>query len=145
MANVNKAILVGHVGKDPDVKTFQGGGKIAAFSLATSEKYTNRNGEQIENTEWHNIVLNGNLAELAEKYVRKGDQLYVEGKIRTRSWKAQDGSTRYTTEIAGYSIQFFASGRQQEPVPTQPTAVARTTAKNAMPMPEPEVEDLPFD
>ena len=94
---VNKVILIGNVGADPDVKYLEGGVAVARFSLATSEVYNNKNGERVTQTEWHNIVLWRNLAQIAEKYVRKGMMLYIEGRIRTRSWDDQNGVKRYTT------------------------------------------------
>ena len=99
--SVNKVILLGHVGKDPEVKRMESGIAVASFSLATTDRaYTLNNGTQVpERTEWHNLVLWRGLAETAEKYVRKGDKLYVEGKIRTRSYDDKSGSKRYVTEI----------------------------------------------
>ncbi|MDR2887048.1 MAG: single-stranded DNA-binding protein [Bacteroidales bacterium] len=97
--SINKVILVGHVGKDPVVRYFDKGVAHAAFSLATSESYTNKQGETVTSTEWHNIVLWRALAEVAEKTVRKGSQLYITGKIKTRSYVDKDGATRYITEI----------------------------------------------
>ena len=105
---VNKVILIGNVGADPDVKYLDGGIAIARFSLATSEVYNNKNGERVTQTEWHNIVLWRNLAQIAEKYVRKGMMLYIEGRIRTRSWDDQNGVKRYTTEIYGDNLQMLS-------------------------------------
>ena len=105
---VNKVILIGNVGADPDVKYLEGGIAIARFSLATSEVYNNKNGERVTQTEWHNIVLWRNLAQIAEKYVRKGMMLYIEGRIRTRSWDDQNGVKRYTTEIYGDNLQMLS-------------------------------------
>ncbi len=101
MANsVNKVILVGNLGKDPEVRTLESGTKVVGFSMATSEKYKDKiTGEQRVQTDWHNIVMWRNLAEIAEKYLRKGMQIYVEGKLRTRSWQDKDGNNRYTTEV----------------------------------------------
>lgn len=106
---INKAILVGNVGKDPEVKYVNENVCVANFPLATSERgYTTRSGEQVpERTEWHNIVLWRGLAETAEKYVRKGTQLYIEGKIRTRSYEDANGVTRYTTEIVADTMQML--------------------------------------
>lgn len=97
--SVNTAILVGRVGQDPEVKYLEGGTCVANFSLATNEKYKNKQGEQIEKTEWHKVVIWRKLAEVVEKYVKKGDQIYLRGKIRNRSYNDKDGITRYTTEI----------------------------------------------
>ena len=88
---VNKVILIGNVGADPDIKYLDGGVAVARFSLATTESYKNKNGERVDQTEWHNIVLWRNLAEIAEKYVKKGMRLYIEGRIRNRSWEDQNG------------------------------------------------------
>ena len=105
--SVNKVILVGNAGKDPEVRYLEGGVAVANFSLATSEVYKNKNGEKVKKTEWHNIVLWRGLAEVAEKYVKKGSQLFIEGKIRTRAWDDKDGNKRYTTEILGDSMQLL--------------------------------------
>ncbi len=110
--SVNKVILVGNVGKDPEVRYLEGGTAVCSFSLATSETYRNRDGERVSNTEWHNIVLWRGLAEIAEKYIRKGSQLFIEGRIRTRSWEDRDGNKRYTTEIIGDNMQML--GRRQD-------------------------------
>ena len=104
---VNKAILVGNVGKDRETRYLEGGTAVSRFSLATSEVYKNKNGERITNTDWHNIVVWRGLAEIAEKYVRKGTQLYVEGRIKTRSYTDKDGNTRYTTEIVADNFQML--------------------------------------
>lgn len=111
---VNKVILIGNVGADPDVKYLEGGVAVARFSLATSEVYNNKNGERVTQTEWHNIVLWRNLAQIAEKYVHKGMMLYIEGRIRTRSWDDQNGVKRYTTEIYGDNFQMLS--RKQDNV-----------------------------
>lgn len=105
--SVNKAILVGNVGKDPEIRYLESGVAIARFSLATSEVYKNKDGEKISNTEWHNIVLWRGLAEIAEKYVKKGSQLFIEGRIKTRSYTDKDGNIKYTTEIVGDSMQML--------------------------------------
>jgi single-strand DNA-binding protein len=110
--SVNKAILVGNVGKDPEVRYLESGVAVCNFPLATSETYKNRNGETITNTEWHNIVLWRGLAEIAEKYIKKGKQLYIEGRIRTRSWDDNEGNKRYITEIVGDNMQML--GRKQD-------------------------------
>ena len=104
---VNKVILVGNVGKDPETRYLEGGTAVCSFSMATSETYRNRDGEKVTNTEWHNVVLWRGLAEVAEKYVKKGSQLFIEGKIRTRSWEDKDGNKRYTTEIIGDNMQML--------------------------------------
>lgn len=105
--SINKVILIGNVGKDPEVKHFDSNSAKANFSLATSETYTNKSGEKVTTTEWHNIVCWGGLATVAENYIRKGSQIYVDGKIKTRSYDAPDGTKRYITEINADSIQLL--------------------------------------
>lgn len=99
--SVNKVILIGNLGRDPEVRTFQNGGKVCNFSIATSETWKDRNsGERQERTNWHNIaIFNENLAQIAEQYLRKGSKVYVEGQLETRKWQDQAGNDRYTTEV----------------------------------------------
>ena len=97
--SVNKAIILGNVGNDPEIKIFDNGNKVANFSLATSEKWKNKEGEQQEHTELHSVAVFGKLADIVESYVKKGQQLYIEGKIKTRSWDDSDGNKKYSTEI----------------------------------------------
>lgn len=92
MSGVNKVILIGHLGKDPEVRNFEGGNMTAKFSLATTESYRDKTGNRVESTEWHNIVLWSKLAEVASKYLHKGSQVYIEGKIRNRSYDDKDGN-----------------------------------------------------
>lgn len=101
MAGVNKVILVGNLGKDPEVRHLEGGASVAKFPLATSESFKDKSGQRVEQTEWHNVVLWRGLAEVAEKYLKKGMTIYVEGKLRTRSWDDKDGHKHYTTEVIG--------------------------------------------
>lgn len=101
MAGINKVILVGNLGKDPEVRHLENGASVANFPLATTESYKDKNGNRQEQTEWHNIVLWRGLAQVAEQYLKKGSQVYIEGKIRSRSWQDKEGNTRYTTEIVG--------------------------------------------
>jgi single-strand DNA-binding protein len=105
--SVNKAILVGNVGKDPEVRHLEGGTAVARFTLATSESYKNKAGELVKNTEWHNVVAWRQLAELTEKYVRKGNMIYVEGKITNRQYDDKEGVKRYISEIVADTIQFL--------------------------------------
>ena len=107
--SVNKVILVGNVGKDPGIRHLDSGVAVATFSLATSETYTAKNGERVTSTEWHNIVLWRGLADVAEKYVKKGMQLYIEGRIRSRSYDDKDGVKRYITEINGNAMRMLGS------------------------------------
>lgn len=139
--SVNKVILVGNVGKDPEVRYFEKDVAVANFPLATSERArTLQNGTQVpEKTEWHNIVAWRGLADLAEKYIRKGSQLYIEGKIQTRSWE-KDGIKRYTTEIYAESIELL--GKK-----TELNVAAATVAASPMDSvqaPPPTEDDLPF-
>ena len=111
--SLNKVMLIGNVGRDPEIRYLdgnnpnQGATKVAQFTVATTERYRDRNGELRENTEWHNIVAWRNSADVAEKFIRKGTQVYIEGKLRTRSWTDQTGNTRYTTEVAVDSLQLL--------------------------------------
>lgn len=139
---INKAILVGNVGSDPEVRHFENGGMVANFSLATTERYKNKQGEQVENTEWHRIAVFGKLAEVAEKYVKKGAQLYIQGKIKTRSWENKEGVKQYTTEIVlqGFEDTFKLLGKRpegaQSSAPPTPPQEQQTIA--------PVHDDLPF-
>jgi len=124
MSSVNKAILIGNLGKDPEVRSIEGGAKVASFPLATNEVYKGKDGNKVEQVEWHNVVVWRGLAELAEKYLKKGSQIYLEGKIKTRSWDDKEGNKRYITEIIGDNITFLGkpadgnfSGRNA-PAPT---------------------------
>ncbi len=101
MAGINKAILIGNLGKDPEIKYFEGNIAKVTFSLATSDSYKDKSGNRVEQTEWHNIVLWRSLAETAEKILKKGMQIYIEGKIQTRQWADKDGNKRNITEIVG--------------------------------------------
>ncbi|MBO4446955.1 MAG: single-stranded DNA-binding protein [Bacteroidales bacterium] len=127
--SVNKVILVGNVGKDPEVRYLEGTNangqqaKIARFPLATSERFRDRSGETRENTEWHNIVAWRNSADVAERFIRKGTQIYVEGRIRTRQWTDQTGVKKYQTEIEADTIQLLGrreDGPQAADAPAQP-------------------------
>ena len=109
MAGVNKVILLGNLGKDPEIRVLENGNKVANFTLATNRSYKARDGQTVDETEWHNISLWGNLADLAEKYLAKGRQVFIEGRIRTRQWDDKDGNKRYTTEIIGEYMTFVGS------------------------------------
>ena len=109
MSGVNKVILVGRLGKDPEVRNLENGATVANFTIATSESYKDKTtGEKKEITEWHNIVLWRGLAEIAQKYLHKGDMVFVEGKLRTRSWE-KEGVTRYTTEVVGDNMTMLST------------------------------------
>jgi len=107
MASLNKAMIIGNLGKDPEIRTTPSGQSVATFSLATSEKFKNKSGEMEERTEWHNIVLWGKLADIAGQYLTKGKSVFIEGRIQTRKWEGKDGHDRYTTEIVGDRMQML--------------------------------------
>ena len=139
MSGVNKVILVGRLGKDPEVRHLENGATVANFSMATSETYKDRQtGERREQTEWHNVVLWRGLAEVAERYVKKGDMIYVEGKLRTRSWE-KDGVTRYTTEVVGDNMTMLGGKGDNSSTGAeyQPPAAQDAPAEDA-------TDDLPF-
>ncbi|MCO4293385.1 single-stranded DNA-binding protein [Solitalea sp. MAHUQ-68] len=115
MSGINKVILVGHLGKDPELRHLEGGVKVASFPLATSETYT-KDGKKIEQTEWHNIVMWRGLADIAEKFLVKGKLVYIEGKLRTRSWEDKEGHKRYQTEIVADNFTMLGRKSDNEPV-----------------------------
>ncbi len=132
MAGVNKVILVGNLGKDPEVRHLEGGTAVASFTLATSEVYKDKSGQRVEQTEWHNIVVWRNLAEIAEKYLKKGMSIYLEGKLRTRSWEDKDKVKRYSTEIIADT--FTMLGKKEN----------NTGAMDDIPSVSKTGDDLPF-
>lgn len=151
--SVNKVILVGNVGVDPEVKYLDGGTAVCNFRLATSETYKSKNGERVTQTEWHNVVLWRGLAEIAEKYVKKGMQLYIEGRIRTRAWDDKDGNKRYTTEIIGDVMQMLGRKGDNESSDERSNQGAQASSNTSQKAPEQgfnpndsgdEVDDLPF-
>ncbi len=107
MASLNKTLLIGNVGKDPEIKVLDGGNKVANITIATSTTYTDRNGQKKEETEWHTVITYGKLSEVVEKYIRKGSLLFVDGRLHTRSWEDESGKTRYRTEIVANGIQML--------------------------------------
>lgn len=110
MRGVNKVILIGTLGKDPETKTFPNGGSLTQFSIATSEVWNDKNsGERKELTEWHRIVMQNRLGEIAQQYLKKGSKVYIEGSLKTRQWTDQNGQERYTTEIRGSNMQMLDS------------------------------------
>lgn len=148
--SVNKVILVGNVGKDPEVRHLDSGVAVANFPLATSESYVAKNGDKVTTTEWHNIVLWRGLAEVAEKYVTKGRQLYIEGRIRTRSYDDKDGNKRYITEIYGDVMQMLGSRDSQSGGNSSSQNENIQSSSSSAPSNEPEPDDpgtdddLPF-
>ena len=147
--SVNKVILIGNLGKDPEVRRLENGGIVANFPLATSETYTDRTtGEKRDTTDWHTIVLWRGLAEVAEKYVRKGQKVYIEGKLKTRSWTDKEGISRYTTEIVADELTIL-SPRNENAAPTNTsTPTPYPTQTTAQPSPldlgEDDGDGLPF-
>lgn len=147
MSGVNKVILVGRVGKDPEVRNLENGATVASFRMVTSETYKDKTtGDKKEITDWHNIVLWRGLAEITQKYVHKGDMLYIEGKMRTRSWE-KDGVTNYITEVIGDNMTMLtpkgggsSSGNSEY---TQEKTVAEPQSSSSAPM-HSSTDDLPF-
>jgi single-strand DNA-binding protein len=155
--SVNKVILVGNVGKDPEVRHFENDGAVANFPIATTERgYTTRNGQEIpERTEWHNVVAWRGLAKIVESYVKKGTQIFIEGKLRTRSYDDKDGNKRYVTEIYADNIQLLgrksdnpaaaSSGTSAAPAAASPQNQATSTPPQEDNfLKEDETDDLPF-
>ena len=114
MSGVNKVILIGNLGKDPEVRYLDNGVAVANLSLATSENYKNKDGEKVTQTEWHDIVLWRGLAEVAEKYLKKGSSVYIEGKLRTNKWVDKDENTRYKTEVLADKLTMLGRSQNQE-------------------------------
>lgn len=149
---LNKVFLIGNVGKDPDVRHLEGGASVASFTLATTERFRERgSGETKELTEWHNIVAWRQLADLAENFIRKGSQIFVEGRIRSRSWDDQNGQKRYITEILADSIQLLGrkgdsavptGGAYTDPGAPAPAPAPRQAAP-AYPKPQPQPQPQP--
>ncbi len=144
MAGVNKVILVGNLGKDPEVRHLESGASVANFPIATTESYKDKNGNRQDQTEWHNIVLWRGLADIAEKYLRKGSQVYIEGKLRSRSWEDKEGNTRYITEVVGDNMTMLGGGNRGE------SSAAPAESSSPKPKSKPsledgdEADDLPF-
>jgi single-strand DNA-binding protein len=142
MSGINKVILVGNLGKDPEVRHLEGGAVVAKFPLATSETYKTKDGQRAEQTEWHNIVMWRGLAESAERFLKKGSLVYIEGKIRTRTWDDKDGNKRYATEIVADTMTMLGARRSeesshQEQRPSGQEAQPASTGESAG-------DDLPF-
>ena len=141
MAGINKVILVGNLGKDPEVRTLENGAKVANFTLATSETYKNKEGQRVTTTEWHNIVLWRGLADIAERFLRKGNQVYIEGKIKSRTWDDKDGNKRYITEILGDNLTMLGSKRDSDDSTSAPAPIENTAPDTKA---GDETDDLPF-
>lgn len=147
---INKVILIGHTGDDVKMNYFEGGSCLGRFPLATNEEYVNRStGERVSNTEWHTIIVRNKAAEICEKYLKKGDKVYIEGRLKTRKWQDDKGMDRYSTEIQCQEFTFLSPKGEGQGAPQQPTtAQAVTPAQNASSTPPSvdsgNVDDLPF-
>ena len=119
MAGINKVILVGNLGKDPEVRYLEGGSPVANFSLATSEFYKDKNGNRVETTDWHKIVAWRGLAEVASKFLKKGMQVYVEGKLKTKSWTDKDGTKQFSTEIVADNLVMLGKREEGSQLPNE--------------------------
>ncbi|OFZ43285.1 MAG: single-stranded DNA-binding protein [Bacteroidetes bacterium RIFCSPHIGHO2_02_FULL_44_7] len=146
--SVNKVILIGNLGKDPEVRHLENGAVVANFPLATSESYTDKStGQKVENTDWHDIVVWRGLAEVVEKYVRKGTKIYVEGKLKKRSWQDKEGNTRYSTEVVADELTILS--RPSDEREQRPTAPYNSTGTPPAPTRVDDIlnredDDLPF-
>jgi single-strand DNA-binding protein len=152
---MNKVQLIGHTGKDPEITTLNGGKKIAKFSIATSESYTDKEGNRVEKSEWHNCIAFGPIAEIFEKYVKKGKQMYIEGKLQTSSWDDKEtGKKRYSTDIIVQGFEFLGkkessdsviSAQESPKVKTQNNSSNGVSVSSKEEIPAlPEIDDLPF-
>jgi single-strand DNA-binding protein len=139
MQGINKVVLIGNVGQDPETKQFESGAKMAKFSLATNEIYK-KDGEKTTNTEWHRVITFKKTADVVEQYVKKGDSLYVEGKLQTRSWEDDSGNKKYMTEIVAFSIQMLG-GKSSEQSQEQNGQAQQNNNSNLVPEQE---DNLPF-
>jgi single-strand DNA-binding protein len=142
MANgVNKVILIGNLGKDPEITRLESGVKKAVFSLATTEVYRNKEGEKVNHTEWHNIILWRGLAEVAENYLKKGNTVFIEGRIRKREYEDKDGIKRYITDIQGDNMTMLSTGPRPPTEAGDPGSDKAENGNGVVPTPE---DDLPF-
>ena len=153
MAGVNKVILIGNLGSDPEVRHLSNGSVVTNFNIATSESYTNKNGEKVTQTEWHRIELWEGLAKVAEQYLKKGQSVYIEGKLKTENWQDKDGNNRTTTRIRGLNMTMLGgkssdqSGNNDYQQPQQQASAPAAPPKASTPVPtqtDDETDDLPF-
>ena len=158
MASVNKAIIVGNLGRDPEMRYTQSNTPVATFSVATTDQWTDKNGERQERTEWHRVVAWARLAEICGQYLQKGKQVYIEGRLQTREWEDKDGQKRYTTEIVAREMQMLgrpgdAPARESysQPQPARQANQAKQAKQGGgddpfpeAPMPGNDDDDLPF-
>ena len=137
---LNKVMLIGHLGDDVKMHYFEGGGSIGRFPLATNESYVNKtSGEKVTNTEWHNIVVRNKAAEVCEKYLSKGDKIYIEGRIKNRKWTGEDGNDRYSTEINVNEFTFLSTKKEADQGDPSPAASSPNVEQTP-----PDTDDLPF-
>ncbi len=152
---LNKVMLIGHLGDEVKMHYFEGGNCIGRFPVATNETYTNKQtGEKVTNTEWHNVVVRNKAAEICEKYLSKGDKIYVEGRLKTRQWQGEDGNNRYTTEIHVQDFTFLSTNKESmantgpganDSQPSAASASRTNKVNEPQPLSEPEQDDdLPF-
>ncbi|GMN09771.1 hypothetical protein MTsPCn9_18140 [Croceitalea sp. MTPC9] len=151
---LNKVMLIGHLGDEVKMHYFEGGGCIGRFPIATNETYTNKQtGEKVTNTDWHNVVVRNKAAEICEKYLNKGDKVYVEGRLKNRQWQGEDGNTRYTTEVHVQDFTFLTTKNEsganaqipQSNTNAQPTSNNPVSTPTAAPAQNVEEDDdLPF-
>ena len=140
---LNKVMLIGHLGDEVKMHYFEGGNCIGRFPVATNETYTNKQtGEKVSNTEWHNVVVRNKAAEICEKYLNKGDKIYVEGKIKTRKWQSEDGVQRYSTEIHVNEFNFLSNKTEGNSM-NSPSSEVPTSFNESTPSDD-QVDDLPF-
>ena len=155
MASVNKVILIGNLGRDPETRYMPDGGAITNISIATTENWKDKNGDKQEKTEWHRVAFFGKLAEIAGEYLKKGSQCYVEGRLQTRKWQDKDGQDKYTTEIVANAMQMLGSRQgmgggdrgeppaEREPAAARPAGAAKPAAKSGGKFDDFE-DDIPF-
>ena len=137
---LNKVMLIGHLGDDVKMHYFEGGGSIGRFPLATNETYINKsNGEKVSSTEWHNLVVRNKAAEICEKYLSKGDRIYVEGRIKTRKWSGDDGVERYSTEIIVNEFTFLSTKKDSQQISQSNIEISANEEGESL-----ENDDLPF-
>lgn len=144
-AAVNKVILIGNLGRDPEIRNMPSGDAMVSLSLATTENWKDKSGEKQERTEWHRVVIFGKLAEVAGEYLKKGSPVYFEGSLRTRKWTNKEGQDQYTTEIvADKMVMLGGRSGGDEDAPEKPKAGGKATAGRKAPAPEPYDDDIPF-
>jgi single-strand DNA-binding protein len=144
MSGVNKVILIGNLGADPEVRYTAGGQAVANLRLATTERWINKSGERAENTEWHRVVAWGKLAETCGQYLQKGKQIYVEGKIRTRQWQDQTGQKRYTTEVVANNLVMLGRAGERAEMPEEGVTVPPDDGAGSGDLEAAADDDLPF-